>query len=244
MGLFARLTGWNPCGLPRSLPRQRRKTRRGPPDPPHEARSPRFAKAPKGRKHQLFRSRGSFVAPAATKEPRPGTTSPISIPWFLCGALRDKGTTTPESRLALHPVVPLLPLKRQRNHDRRNRRRSSIPWFLSSAHRDKGTTTWGARGAFVPLELWRGAFVPLELLAHGSWRGLERRPRLVGRGGVSLFTFCAAGAESSSERLEAIQPVRRVKRDTPPLHANPVPRPRTVHRQLQNAAFGRVRRHQ
>ncbi len=215
MGLFARLPGWNPCGLPRSRPRQRRKTRRGPPDPPQRSPEPPLRKSSQGTK-----------APA------------LQIPWFLCRPCRDKGTTTWHDEPDLDPVVPLWRSARQGNHDPRISPRSPsrgsfvapeatkeprpakpptllIPWFLSSAQRDKGTTTWGARGAFV--------LFGESSLAHGAGGDLEPGRRLVGRGGVSLFTFCAAGAERISERPAAIQPVRRVKRDTPPLHANPVP---------------------
>ncbi len=176
VGLFARLPGWNPSGLPRSFPRQRRKTRRGPPDPPQRSPEPPLRKSSQGTK-----------APA------------LQIPWFLCRPCRDKGTTTWHDEPDLDPVAPLWRSTRQRNHD------------------------WGARGAFVPLELWRGAFVLWSFWLTGAGGDLEPGRRLVGRGGVSLFTFCAAGAGRISERPEAIQPVRRVKRDTPPLHANPVP---------------------
>ncbi len=215
MGLFARLTGWNPRGLPRSHPRQRRKTRRGPPDPPQRSPEPPLRKSSQGTK-----------APA------------LQIPWFLCRPCRDKGTTTWHDEPDLDPVVPLWRSARQGNHDPRISPRSPsrgsfvapeatkeprpakpptllIPWFLSSAQRDKGTTTWGARGAFVPLELWRGAFVLLELLAHGSWRGLGAWEATRGEGwGVPLHVLRrwrgkdlgAAGGDPASQASEEGHP--------------------------------------
>ncbi len=195
VGLFARLTGWNPSGLPRSLPRQRRKTRRGPPDPPPRSPEPPLRKSsqgtrapalqnpvvplsplPRQRNHDLARrarsrSRGSFVALYATREPRPPNLASLSIPWFLCCAWRDKGTTT-----------------------------------------------WGTRGAFVPLELSErrgaGAFVPLELLAHGaggawslggdSWGGVgcpSSRFAPLARSGLG-----AAGGDTASQASEEGHP--------------------------------------
>ena len=147
---------------PRSSPRDE--------SPPSPKNLPRDESPP------CFRSRGSFVALSATKEPRPSNLALLPIPWFLCRAWVQRNTTWGRRER----LVPWELFERQRVRLPwelfPRRARDAVPWKLSPAEAG-GAWSLGRR---IRGEGWG---VPLHVLRRWPSAPSRTGPRRYGQSG-------------------------------------------------------------